>query len=140
MKNKDLFRFFLVGLIFCLASLLVAEKKSFFASWQELFPDHLERAYVIMQDGATFPHTSQDDAMVDMSIGRLKEELKKMDRNIKDIAVVIHNHRMKKSFSREDWRQYYMLKSYGFNGLFLLYCHRTSKVYSIEKGDYHAKN
>jgi hypothetical protein len=120
-----------------LASIFSASEKRI-NSWQELFPDHLERVYVVMKDGATFPHTSRYEAMVDMSMGRLEEKLRRVkgkNYSIKEIAVVIHNHRMKKNFGREDWRQYYMLKNYGFNGLFLLYCHRTNKVYNIEKKD-----
>lgn len=109
------------------------KKKDDFTSWQELFTEPIEVVYVIMKDGATFPHTSRDNAMVDMSIGRLEEELREKNYSIKEIAVVIHNHRMKKNFGQEDWRQYYMLKRYGFSGLFLLYCHRTKKVYSIEE-------
>ena len=104
MKNKGLFRLSLVGLIFCLAPLLVAEKKSFFTSWRELFPDHLERVYVIMKDGATFPHTSHEEVMVDMSIGRLEEKLRRIkgkNYSINEIAVVIHNHRRKKNFGQE---------------------------------------
>ena len=113
---------------------LSAEKKrEITISWQELFPDHLERVYIIMKDGAIIQHSSQDDFMVDISIGRLKEELKNRDCSIKDIAVVIHNHRYKKEFSRGDYRQYWTLKDYGFDGQFLLYCHRTKEVYDIEE-------
>ena len=114
-----------------LASVFSASEKRI-NSWQELFPDHLERVYVVMKDGATFPHTSQDEAMVDMSIGRLEEELKKKDYSIKDIMVVIHNHRMSKRFSHEDYKQYWTLKGYGFDGQFLLYCHRTNKTYCMK--------
>ena len=104
-------------------------------SWQKLFTEPFEIVYVTMKDGATFPCTSKHETMVDMSIGKLEEKLKKVkgkNYSIKEIAVVIHNHRMKKNFSQEDWKQYYMLKRYGFNGRFLLYCHRTKKVYDIE--------
>jgi len=105
-------------------------------SWAKLFTEPFEIVYVVMKDGATFPCTSKHEAMVDMSIGKLEEKLRKVkgkNYSIKEIAVVIHNHRMKKNFGQEDWRQYYMLKKYGFNGKFLLYCHRTKEVYDIEE-------
>lgn len=131
MKTKVL-TLWLISLLM-MGSLLSAEKeRQINISWQELFPDHLERVYVIMKTGMIFPHSSQDDIMIDMSIGRLKEELESRGYGIKQIAVVIHNHRMNKNFSRSDYKQYWMLKSYGFKGLFLLYCHRTNKTYDIE--------
>ena len=107
-----------------------------FNSWKDLFTEPFEKVYVVMKDGATFPCTSKHEAMVDMSIGILEEKLRKIkgkNYSIKEIAVVIHNHRIKKSFGQEDWKQYHMLKRYGFNGRFLLYCHRTKQVYDIEK-------
>ncbi|MBA7521148.1 hypothetical protein ES705_13251 [subsurface metagenome] len=117
-----------------LGSILSAEKKrQIDISWQELFPDHLERVYIIMKDGVIIQHSSQDEAMIDMSIGMLEKRLKERGSNIKEIAIIIHNHRMKKSFSRSDYKQYWMLKSYGFDGQFLMYCHRTKEVYPIEK-------
>lgn len=130
MKTK----IFILALIYLLLlrSAFSAEEKALGQSWPGLFTEPFEMVYVIMKDGATFPCTSRHETMVDMSIGRLKEELKKRDFSMKDIAVVIHNHRMKKTFGQEDWRQYHLLKRYGFNGRFLLYCHRTKEVYDIE--------
>jgi len=113
-------------------SVLPAEKKGYTISWQELFPDHLERVYIIMKDGAIIQHSSQHGTMIDISIGRLEEELRKRNSSIKEIKMVIHNHRNQKSFSRSDYKQYWALKSFGFDGQFLLYCHRTREVYDIE--------
>lgn len=120
-----------------LSSALSAEKKGIAnVAWQELFTEPIETVYIIMKDGATFPCSSGQRAMVDMSIGKLEKKLRKIkgkNYSIKEIAVVIHNHRMKKNFGQEDWKQYHMLKRYGFNGRFLLYCHRTKEVYDIEQ-------
>ena len=102
-------------------------------NWQELFPDQLERVYIIMKDGIIIPHSSQHEAMIDMSIGILETRLKERESSIKEIAIIIHNHRKEKSFSRSDYKQYWMLKSYGFDGRFLIYCHRTKEVYDIER-------
>lgn len=105
---------------------------SILSAWQSLFTEPCETVYIIMRDEMVIKHTSQHDAMIDISIGRLKEELEKIDRNIKDIVVVIHNHRMNKYFTRSDYKQYWAFKNYGFDGQFLLYCHRTNKTYDIE--------
>jgi len=127
-----------LGLIclFMLGSVLSAEKKrQIKISWQEFFPDHLERVYLIMKDGTIFPYTSHYDGKVYISIGWFEEALRKYKNknySIKDIAVVIHNHQKNKNFGQEDYKQYGMLKRYGFDGQFLLYCHRTKEVYDIE--------
>lgn len=116
-----------------LGSVLSAEKKGYTISWQEFFPDHLERVYMIMKDGTVFQHSSQDEVMVNMNMDMLEKELKEKNFSIKQIAVIIHNHRINKNFTRSDYRQYWMLKKYGFDGQFLLYCHRTNKVSSLEQ-------
>jgi len=127
----------ILGLIYLLmlGSVLPAEKRDDFNPWQKFFTEPFEIVYVIMKDGATFPCTSNHETMVDMSIGKLEEKLRKVkgkNYNIKEIAVVIHNHRRKNYFTRGDYKQYKMLKKYGFNGLFLMYCHMTNKTYDIE--------
>ena len=133
MRTKALF----LNLIFLLIMSLIlsAEEKDPTNPWRKFFPDHLETVYIIMKDGKRIKHTSQSDIMIDMSIGRLEETLRKIkgkDYSIKKIKIVIHNHRWKNSFSRSDYKQYWTLKSFGFDGRFLLYCHRTKKVYDIK--------
>ena len=88
-----------------------------------------------MKDGMIFNHNSQHDGKIYMKIGMLEKRLKKFkgkNYSIKEIKVVIHNHRRKNYFTPADYRQYRMLKKYGFKGLFLIYCHRTNKTYDIE--------
>jgi len=85
-----------------------------------------------MKDSVTFQQSNQNEITINISIGELKKELKKRGYNIKDIATVIHNHRRKNYFTRNDYKQYWMLKSFGFNGQFLLYCHRTDETCNIE--------
>jgi len=107
------------------------KKRQINISWQEFFPDHLERVYIIMKDGTIIQHSSQHEAMIDMSIGMLEAKLREKGSSIKEIAIIIHNHRKEKSFSRSDYKQYWTLKNYGFDGRFLIYCHRTKEVYPI---------
>lgn len=119
-----------------LGSVLSAGKEKRVYSWQELFPDRLERVYIFMKDGMVIKHTSHDETGIHMSIARLEETLRKIKNknySIKEIEVIIHNHRWENYFSPSDHRQYSMLKKYGFNGRFLMYCHRTKEAYDIEE-------
>ncbi|MBA7497082.1 hypothetical protein ES702_07691 [subsurface metagenome] len=130
-KVLSLWLIFLVMMSFVFS----AEKKKRVYSWQELFPDPIERVYIFMKNGVVIKYTSHYETKIHMSIGRLEETLKKIKNknySIKEIRIIIHNHRRKNYFTSEDYRQYRMLKKYGFNGLFLLYCHRTKEVYDIE--------
>ncbi|MCK4816037.1 hypothetical protein KA005_09705, partial [bacterium] len=92
----------------------------------------VERIYIIMKDGARLKDTNYEERLVRISAGLFENALKKKGYKIKDIATIIHNHRFKREFSPADWRFYRDLKRRGFNGRFLIYCHRTNKVYNIE--------
>ncbi|MBA7513319.1 hypothetical protein ES705_05334 [subsurface metagenome] len=115
-----------------LSSILSAEEKEQINFWQKLFPDRLERVYIIMKDGTIFKHTSHYEDKIYMSMESLQRTLKKKDCTIKDIAIIIHNHLKNSKFSSIDHKQYMRLKKHGFNGSFLLYSHMTSKTYDIE--------
>jgi len=115
--------------------ILSAKGKKEINPWQELFTEPIEKVYIIMKDRTGFKDSGYDEVKVHMSVGMLERRLKKFkDKNygIKDIAIIIHNHFRNCDFSPEDRKQYRMLKKYGFNGLFLMYCHRTNKTYDIE--------
>ncbi len=129
-------RILILGLILLLIPLSGIEKSGVINyDWQELFPDHLERVYIIIKNGAIIQHSSQYEAMINISVGMLETRLEERGSSIKEIVIIIHNHRKEKSFSRNDYKQYWTLKSYGFDGLFLLYCHRTKEVCDIESGE-----
>jgi len=133
MKTKVL-SLWLISLVM-MSFVLSAEKKREINLWQKFFPDNLERLYIIMKDEMVFNHNSQHDGKIYINIGMLEKRLKKFkgkDYSIKEIKIVIHNHRRKNYFTLADYRQYRMLKKYGFKGLFLIYCHRTNKTYDIE--------
>lgn len=115
-----------------LGSVLAGEKEADINPWQELFTEPFETVYVIMKDDRVFRRTGHNEIQVSMDTGRLEKALKKKGYEIKDIAVVIHNHLKLCRFSSEDHKRYRRLKKYGFRGLFLLYSHMTNKVYDIE--------
>lgn len=134
MKTKIL----ILGLIYLLLlgpALSGEEKRQFNISWEELFTEPCEIVYFIMKDGQPFRVSSGGVKSIYVPIEELKKRLKNEEEayEIKDIAIVIHNHRTKPRFLAADWKFYRDLKSRGFNGLFLMYCHRTSKTYNIEK-------
>ena len=126
------------GLI-CLVMMNVvfsSEKNKQIKSWQELFTEPVEKVYMFMKDGTIFEQANQSEIKVNMRIGMLEKRLRKFkgkNYSIKEVKVMIHNHRRKNYFTRSDYRQHEMLKKYGFDGLFLIYCHRTEKVYDIEE-------
>ncbi|GAI05894.1 unnamed protein product [marine sediment metagenome] len=95
----------------------------------------LESVYFIMKDGTRFRKTNNYEELVYVDIENLEKELKTSEKNykIEDIAVIIHNHFVSKKFAPDDIKQYRKFKKHGFNGRFLLYCHRTNKTYDITK-------
>jgi len=113
-----------------LGSVLSGEERDPIKSWQELFPDPVERIYIFMKDKVVFRATNNDEKRIYMSFGILEKELKARNYKIEDVAIIIHNHFIGDEFSDDDLKQYRMLKKRGFNGLLLLYCHRTNKTIS----------
>lgn len=111
--------------------LFASKNSNFFAS---LFTEPFERVYFIMKDGTLFTHTDCYENIIYMRIGELEKALSTSEKfyKIKDIAIVIHNHRMDRYFTPKDINQYGALKGYGFNGLFMIYCHMTDKTYCLE--------
>lgn len=108
-------------------------------SWQELFTEPFERVLIILKDkdnpddGIILRFTDHLTDKVFLNVENVEEELNKHGYKIENIEVVIHNHFIRCRFSLKDESLYRRLKSSGFNGRFLLYCHRTGEVYNIEK-------
>lgn len=121
---------------------LFAEKEREVNPWRELFTEPCEIVYFIMKDGQPFRVSDGGVRRIHVPIEELKKRLKeeKEAYEIKDIAIVIHNHRFKRKFSPADWKFYRDLKTRGFNGQFLMYCHITNKVYDIEDNKKGGKN
>lgn len=119
-------------LLIMMMPLFASEDFNFFAP---LFTDPVERVYFIMKDGTLFEHTDCYENVIYMRIGDLEEGLNTSEKSykIKDIAIVIHNHRKNKYFTPEDISQHEVLKGYGFNGLFMIYCHMTKETYCMEE-------
>lgn len=131
MKNK----IFILALIYLLPMGLPfpGEKRDPINFWQKLFTEPVETIYFIMKDGAPFRYSNQDENFIYMRAEDLEKALKTPEKTyrIKDIAVVIHNHFINDEFSDGDRKQYRDLKKRGFDDLFLMYCHRTNKTYSL---------
>lgn len=105
-----------------------------FNSWKDLFTEPCEIVYFIMKDRQPFRISNEGVKSIHVPIEELEKRLKgeKEAYEIKDIAIVIHNHRTGRKFSPADWKFYGDLKKRGFNGRFLIYCHMTNKTYDIE--------
>lgn len=109
---------------------LFGEKKDI-KSWLDYFPDPVERIYIVMKDGIAFKFTNHEERLIYMGTGILENFLKKKAYRIKDVSIIIHNHRFEQKFSPADWKFYNDLKKRNFNGHFLIYCHRTKEIYPI---------
>lgn len=103
--------------------------------WQKLFTEPVETIYIIMKDGTPFRYSSQNEIKIYMKIDELEKNLKTPEKSykIKDIAIIIHNHFINDEFTIDDRKQWRDLKKHGFDGLFLMYCHRTNKTYCFEE-------
>jgi len=119
-----------LGCLLMAGSVLSGEKARI-KSWLDYFPDPVERIYIVMKDGKAFKHTNYEERLVYVGAGILEDFLKKKGYEIKDIAIIIHNHRFEQKFAPADWKFYNDLKRRSFNGYFLLYCHKTKEVYPI---------
>ena len=129
MRAKILIPSLIILLMF--SSVLYAKEK-YIKSWLDYFPDPVERIYIIMKDGVIFKQTNYEERLVRLNVGILEKTLKKISYKIKDVLIIIHNHRFERHFSDGDWRFYGDLKRRDFEGLFLIYCHMTKKIYDIE--------
>ena len=104
--------------------------------WGEQFKDLVEIVYIVMKDGQAFPIGSQDGARINLNIGRLDEQLRKIkgkNYSVKEIDTVIHNHFRSPRFSSSDKKQYMRLKKFGFIGKFLMYNHMREQVYEYKQ-------
>jgi len=121
---------------------LSAEKEAEVNPWQKFFTEPGEIVYFIMKDRQPFQVSSGRVKSIHVPIEELKKRLKNEEEGyeIKDIAIVIHNHRTKARFLEADWKFYRDLKRRGFNGRFLMYCHRTKITYDIEDNKKGGKN
>jgi len=124
----------ILGLIYLLMMSFIfsAKEESHFNFWQKFFTEPVETIYIIMKNGTLFKYTNHEERLIHLCAGILEDTLKKRSYKIKDIAIIIHNHRIEQIFSDADWRFYRDIKRRGLNGLFLLYCHRTNKTYCLE--------
>ena len=102
--------------------------------WKELFPDPCETLYLFMKDNKIFKYSTRNTGGILINAEGIKEALESTKKySMKDIAIVIHNHRFNRRFSPGDWQFYRDLKKRGFKGLFLMYCHWTKEVYDIDE-------
>jgi len=103
--------------------------------WASKFKDLIETVYIVMKDGKAFAISSQEGGKVNLDIGRLDEQLRKMkgkNYSIKEIDTVTHNHLKVPKFSPSDSKQYRRFKDFGFTGKFLMYSHLRKQVYEYK--------
>ena len=104
--------------------------------WGKEFKVLVETVYIVMKIGQTFPISSQEGRKINLDIGRLDEQLRKIEGgnySVKEIDTIIHNHLRRPRFSSSDEKQYRRLKDFGFTGKFLMYSHLRKEVYEYKQ-------
>lgn len=132
MKKIKMILVFLILLIITIPSSAL-KKFNFFSP---LFTEPIEKIYFIMKDGTSFYHTNNYGGKIYVRIVKLEETLKRFENEnyeIKDIALIIHNHLSDCRFSPADRTYYRRLREKGFNGLFMLYSNVSRKTYCLEE-------
>lgn len=104
------------------------EKTNMFS---KMFTEPFEIGYIIMFDGTIYRFTNQLNKMV--IFPNLDEFLKSEGKEIKDIAIVVHNHLYPGSPSQQDTWLFQKLISLGFRGSFVIYLPFSNTVLLFQK-------
>lgn len=96
--------------------------------FKECFKEIVETIIFVLWDGTVWGITTYNEGSVEVSYEVTRELLKNAGVEISDIAIVIHNHFARPTFSPRDLRTLECLKRDGFNGSFCLYIQSSGKV------------
>jgi len=93
-----------------------------------VFTEPFEIFYLIFYDGIPMSITTHDKHTININAYQLRELLRKREREPKDIAIIIHNHFARHSFSQADLGFLASLRRLGFKGSFCVYVTSSKKV------------
>lgn len=87
------------------------------------FTEPVEICYIIFYDGYFLRFTTYHEDRIDMSYDTFERVLKKKERKVKDIAIVIHNHQPGETQQFTDGDLYFLrrMRGDGFKGSFCLW-------------------
>jgi len=92
------------------------------------FTEPFESLFVILYDGTEFRFTLRHKSMVKLPVDYFLRQLKKEGKDIKDVAIMIHNHFRNYKFSFRDEVMLHQLRNMGYEGSFCIYFTPTGKV------------
>jgi hypothetical protein len=101
------------------------QRVDFYAGY---FQDVVERVVFISCTGHIYAFTTMEEHRVLLPISLLEEVLAKDGLEIKDLAVVVHNHWARPMFSEPDLAYFMELYKRGFRGAFVLYHQASGKT------------
>ena len=97
--------------------------------FHEKFTEPFESLYVVLYDGTEYRFTQQLESRVVLPIDYLIRQLKKENKDIKDIAIIIHNHFKYPRFSLLDKIMLFKLRDMGYEGSFCICFTPTGEVF-----------
>lgn len=96
--------------------------------FDEKFTEPFESLYIVLYNGTEFRFTLKHVSKVVLPLDYLIRQLKKDNKDIKDVAIIIHNHFRSPRFSLQDKVMLYQLRDMGYEGSFCIYFTPTGKI------------
>jgi len=100
--------------------------------YKGFFTEPFETLLIVFKDGDFITFSSHHAYWITMSFGWLGDFLKKNNKKIKDIKIIIHNHLIPTRFTEGNKYFYRKFKEAGFQGLFCIYYPATEMVKILE--------
>ena len=96
--------------------------------FNEKFTEPFESVYIVLYDGTEFRFTQRLESRVVLPIDYFIRQLNERGKDLKDVAIIIHNHFKYPRFSAQDTLMLYRLRALGYDGSFCIYFTPTGKV------------
>jgi len=97
------------------------------------FTEPFETLLLIFKNGDGFAISTHNEHGIYVPFGWLEGFLKRKHREIKDIIIIIHNHKIPTSFTPGNMYYYRKFKEAGFEGHFQIYYTFDGRVRTLEK-------
>jgi hypothetical protein len=95
---------------------------------KEIFREPIEKIVFVTKGLKVFIFTTNQEDRIRGSTSQIAEYLEKHGVQIKDIAIIIHNHWVPTGFSEANNRTYHYFRNRGFRGFFCIYYQGTGNI------------
>lgn len=96
--------------------------------FKEFFREPFESAVFIFKDGTFYVFSTHHEIGIFYPVAYILDYFKKNGKDMKDVAIIVHNHQEPTPFSPGNNTVYHYLKNRGFNGLFIIYYPFSGKI------------